>query len=90
MNRSRLIYHYLSIYVDTAGTGVVEDSRLAEIIPTVMDLTPRGIRETLTLSAPIYAASAAYGHFGRTAGEAGPGTFSWEDLGLVDALKSAV
>lgn len=55
-----------------------------------MDLTPRGIRETLTLSAPIYAASAAYGHFGRTAGEAGPGTFSWEDLGLFDALKSAV
>ena len=80
----------LSIYVDTAGTGVVEDSRLAEIIPTVMDLTPRGIRETLTLSAPIYAASAAYGHFGRTAGEAGPGTFSWEGLGLVDDLKSAV
>ena len=80
----------LSIYVDTAGTGSVEDTRLAEIIPSVMDLTPRGIRETLKLSAPIYASSAAYGHFGRTAGEAGPGTFSWEALDLVDAFKKAV
>ena len=80
----------LSIYVDTAGTGSVEDTRLAEIIPNVMDLTPRGIRETLKLSAPIYASSAAYGHFGRTAGEAGPGTFSWEALDLVDAFKKAV
>ena len=80
----------LSIYVDTAGTGAVEDTRLAEIIPNVMDLTPRGIRETLKLSAPIYASSAAYGHFGRTAGEAGPGTFSWEALDLVDAFKKAV
>ena len=80
----------LSIYVDTAGTGAVEDTRLADIIPTVMDLTPRGIRETLKLSAPIYASSAAYGHFGRTAGEAGPGTFSWEALDLVDAFKKAV
>lgn len=80
----------LSIYVDTAGTGAVEDTRLAEIIPSVMDLTPRGIRETLKLSAPIYASSAAYGHFGRTAGEAGPGTFSWEALDLVDAFKKAV
>ena len=80
----------LSIYVDTAGTGAVEDTRLAEIIPSVMDLTPRGIRETLKLSAPIYASSAAYGHFGRTAGEAGPGTFSWEALDLVDGFKKAV
>lgn len=80
----------LSIYVDTAGTGIVDDTRLAEIIPDVMDLTPRGIRETLKLSAPIYAPSAAYGHFGRTAGEAGPGTFSWEALDLVDAMKAAV
>ena len=79
----------LSIYVDTAGTGAVDDAHLAEIIPEVMDLTPRGIRETLGLSAPIYKASAAYGHFGRVAGEAGPGTFSWEALDLVDALKAA-
>ena len=79
----------LSIYVDTAGTGAVDNARLAEIIPEVMDLTPRGIRETLGLSAPIYKASAAYGHFGRVAGEAGPGTFSWEALDLVDALKAA-
>lgn len=80
----------LSVYVNTDGTGEVEDTRLAEIVPKVMDLTPRGIRETLGLSAPIYASSAAYGHFGRIAGEAGPGTFSWEALDLVDALKKAV
>ena len=54
----------------------------------LMDLSPRGIREKLGLSAPIYAATAAYGHFGRQAGEAGPGTFSWEGLGLVDDLKA--
>ena len=80
----------LSIYVDTSGTGVVDDNRLAALIPEVMNLTPRGIRETLKLSTPIYASSAAYGHFGRTAGEAGPGTFSWEALDLVDALKVTV
>jgi len=80
----------LSVYVNTDGTGEIEDTRLAEIIPKVMDLTPRGIRETLGLSAPIYKSSAAYGHFGRTAGEAGPGTFSWEALDLMDALKKAV
>jgi S-adenosylmethionine synthetase len=77
----------LSIYVDTEGTGVLEDGRLADIIPEVMDLTPRGIRKTLKLNAPIYAATAAYGHFGRDAGEAGVGSFSWESLDLVDTLK---
>lgn len=80
----------LSIYVDTAGTGEVEDTRLAEIIPEVMNLTPRGIRETLGLNAPIYAPTSAYGHFGRKAGEAGPGTFPWEALDLIEALNSAV
>jgi len=80
----------LSIYVNTDGTGQVEDTRLAAIIPKVMDLTPRGIRQTLGLNAPIYAPTTAYGHFGRTAGEAGTGTFSWEALDLVDALKKAV
>jgi len=53
-------------------------------------LTPRGIRQHLTLNAPIYVPSSAYGHFGRTAGEAGPGSFSWEATDLVDALHSAL
>ena len=79
----------LSVFVNTNQTGVIEDTRIAEIIPDVMDLRPRGIRETLGLNAPIYASTAAYGHFGRKAGEAGPGSFPWEALDLVDTLKSA-
>ncbi|MGC6484746.1 MAG: methionine adenosyltransferase [Candidatus Puniceispirillales bacterium] len=84
------VSHPLSVYVDTHGTGEVDDRLLDRIVPEVMDLSPRGIREKLGLSAPIYAATAAYGHFGRTAGEAGPGTFSWESLDLVDSLKAAL
>ena len=84
------VSHPLSVYVDTHGTGEVDDRLLDRIVPEVMDLSPRGIREKLGLSAPIYAATAAYGHFGRTAGEAGPGTFSWESLDLVDPLKAAL
>ncbi len=79
----------LSVFVNTDQTGVIEDTRIAAIIPDVMDLRPRGIRETLGLNAPIYASTAAYGHFGRKAGEAGPGSFPWEALDLVDTLKSA-
>ena len=84
------ISYPLSIYVDTNGTGAVEDSRLEKIIPQVMDLTPRGIRQKLKLNAPIYAATAAYGHFGRREGEAGPGTFSWEGTDLAKQIKASV
>ena len=82
----------LSVYVSTHGSGVVEDSRLSAVLSDdrVMDLTPRGIRQKLGLNAPIYAGSAAYGHFGRQPGEAGAGSFSWEETDLVDALKQAV
>ena len=55
----------------------------------IYELTPRGIREHLGLNKPIYAPTAAYGHFGRVAGEAGPGSFSWEATDLVDKLASA-
>ena len=48
------------------------------------------LREHLGLNRPIYAPSSAYGHFGRTAGEAGPGTFSWEAVDLADKLAAAV
>ena len=84
------ISHPLSVYINTHGTGAVEDSRLDEIIPQVVDLSPRGIREKLGLNAPIYASTAAYGHFGRDADEAGKGTFSWERLDLIEDLKSAL
>lgn len=78
----------LSIYVETYGTGQVPDERLAQLLPDVMNLSPRGIRLHLKLNRPIYARTAAYGHFGR---EPEPdGGFSWERTDLVDALRSAV
>lgn len=78
----------LSIFVDTHGTGQVEDSVIEEAVSKVMDLSPTGIRTTLDLNKPIYAKTAAYGHFGRKPGRGG--TFSWEKTNLVKALKEAV
>ena len=77
----------LSIYVDTHGTGEVDAAAIEAAIPQVMDLTPRGIRTHLGMNKPIYARTAAYGHFGR-APEA-DGGFSWERTDLADALKKA-
>ena len=78
----------LSIYVDTYGTGKVEDSKLEKALAEVMDLSPRGIREHLGLNKAIYARTAAYGHFGRKSQR--DGGFSWERTDLVDAIKRAV
>jgi S-adenosylmethionine synthetase len=78
----------LSIYVDTHGTGKVEEKVLEKALAKVMDLRPRGIRTHLGLNKPIYARTAAYGHFGRAA-EA-DGGFSWEKTDLVKAIKAAV
>ena len=78
----------LSVFVDTHGTGKVEDSAIEKAVSSVMDLSPTGIRRTLDLNRPIYAKTAAYGHFGRTPGRGG--TFSWEKLDLKKALKQAV
>ncbi len=77
----------LSVYVDTQGTGKVEEAKLADVLQSLMDLSPRGIREHLKLNKPIYARTAAYGHFGRAPD--GAGGFSWERLDLVEALESA-
>ena len=77
----------LSVYVDTEGTGEVDEEKLAGVLRQLMDLSPRGIREHLHLNRPIYARTSAYGHFGRTA-EA-DGGFSWERLDLVDELRGA-
>ena len=76
----------LSLYVDFHQTGNVDPAKLETVLSSVMDLSPRGIREHLGLNRPIYERTAAYGHFGR-APEA-DGGFSWEKLDLVDALKS--
>ncbi|MGP9822428.1 methionine adenosyltransferase [Salinarimonas sp. NSM] len=77
----------LSIYVDTHGTGRVEEAKLEAVLMDAMDLSPRGIRTKLGLDRPIYARTAAYGHFGRPA-EA-DGGFSWEATDLADSLKRA-
>ena len=78
----------LSIYVDTHGTGTVDDAVIEQAVGRVMDLTPLGIRTHLGLNRPIYARTAAYGHFGR-APEA-DGGFSWERTDLTEALKKAL
>jgi S-adenosylmethionine synthetase len=78
----------LSIYVDTHGTGQVDDAAIEAAVGQVMDLTPRGIREHLGLNKPIYQRTAAYGHFGRE--PEADGGFSWERTDLIDALKAAV
>ena len=79
----------LSIYCDTfGGDADVTDAGIEQAIRRVIDLTPRGIREHLQLNKPIYARTAAYGHFGR-APEA-DGGFSWEKTDLVEALKAAL
>ena len=77
----------LSIYVDTHGTGKGEDSALEVAIGKVMDLSPTGIRKHLDLNRPIYARTAAYGHFGRKAVRGG---FTWEKTDLTKALKEAL
>ncbi|WP_419813722.1 methionine adenosyltransferase [Glacieibacterium sp.] len=78
----------LSLYVDTHGTGTVPEATIEAVLPQLVRLTPRGIREHLKLNRPIYQRSAAYGHFGREPDA--EGGFSWEKLDLVDALKAAV
>ncbi len=78
----------LSIYVDTHGTGKVDEAAIEAALGNVMDLTPRGIRQTLDLNKPIYARTAAYGHFGRKPDA--EGGFSWEKTDLADAIKAAV
>ncbi|MBB4618481.1 methionine adenosyltransferase [Sphingomonas abaci] len=77
----------LSVYVDTHGTGTVDEAKLEQVLPQLVRLTPKGIRQHLKLNAPIYVKSAAYGHFGR---EAENGLFTWEATDLVDQLKAAV
>ena len=78
----------LSILVDTHGTGSADEGALEKVLGQVMDLSPRGIREHLQLNQPIYARTAAYGHFGRTPDA--DGGFSWERTDLAEAIKAAL
>jgi len=78
----------LSIYVDLHGTGRVDEAKLEQVLGEAMSLSPRGIREKLQLNRPIYARTAAYGHFGRAPDA--DGGFSWEATDLAEALKSAL
>ncbi len=82
----------LSLYVNTHGTGTVDDDKLEQAVVSVAasklgSLTPRGIREGLGLNKPIYRPAAAYGHFGR---KADGDLFPWERTNLIDDLKAAL
>ncbi len=81
------VSHPLSVYLDTAGTGRVDEAKLAKVLQEMVDLRPRGIRDHLQLNRPIYARTAAYGHFGRDPEP--DGGFSWERTDLTADLKSA-
>src|SRR5438445_6078799 len=77
----------MSLLVDLDGTGQVDEAKLSRILQELMDLSPRGIRTHLGLNKPIYARTAAYGHFGRAPET--DGGFSWERLDLVRELRRA-
>ncbi|AMK18661.1 MULTISPECIES: methionine adenosyltransferase [Sphingobium] len=80
----------LSLYVDTHGTGSVDDAKIEEAIKSIKELgglTPRGIRTHLGLNKPIYRPSAAYGHFGR---KPEGDFFPWERTDLIEKLKAAL
>ncbi len=79
------VAHPVSVVVDSYGTGVVSDERLAQIVSAHFDLRPAKIIETLDLRRPIYEQTAAYGHFGRTDID-----LPWERTDMVDALKTDI
>ncbi|ARS29254.1 methionine adenosyltransferase [Sphingomonas sp. KC8] len=77
----------LSLYVDTHGTGTIDEAKIEAVLPKLVRLTPKGIRTHLKLNKPIYQPTAAYGHFGR---KAEGDLFSWEKTDLVEQLKAAL
>jgi S-adenosylmethionine synthetase len=76
------IRHPLSIMIDTFGTGKIETSRLIELVNRHFRLNPSGIIEQLNLRRPIYAKTAAYGHFGREDPD-----FTWEKTDKAEILR---
>jgi S-adenosylmethionine synthetase len=82
------------VRVDTFGTNTVPEARILEAVRETFDLTPKGIMKALDLRKPIYSATSAYGHFGRTPEKLGRGsssgtTFTWERTDKAAALKRA-
>jgi S-adenosylmethionine synthetase len=73
----------VSVNVTTYGTGEVKDTKLAKVIQQTFDLTPAGIIKRFKLKRPIYAKTAAYGHFGRE-------EFPWEKLDYTDKIQNAL
>jgi S-adenosylmethionine synthetase len=73
----------VSVSVDTHGSGQIEDEEIVRVVKKVFDLTPQGIIQGLDLRRPIYAKTAAYGHFGRP-------EFSWEKTDRIEDIKRAV
>jgi S-adenosylmethionine synthetase len=73
----------LSIFVNTYGTGKLEEQQYIELIRKNFELTPKGIIKSLDLRRPIYRKTAAYGHFGRMEPE-----FTWEKLDKAGTLKA--
>jgi S-adenosylmethionine synthetase len=78
------VAHPVGLFVETFGTGVIDDEQIANAIHNVFDLRPAAIIADLKLKRPIYATTAAYGHFGRELPD-----FTWENIDRVAALKSA-
>ncbi len=77
--------HPLSVYVNTFGTGKVDDDIIAKAVEKTFDLRPKAIIDHLDLLRPIYRKTAAYGHFGREDPD-----FTWENKDKVEALQSAL
>ena len=74
----------VSIHVETFGTGRIPDVRIVELVRQHFDLRPKAIIQMLDLLRPIYVATAAYGHFGRT-----EPSFTWERTDKAAALSDA-
>jgi S-adenosylmethionine synthetase len=75
----------VSVYINTFGTGKIEDLKLEEIVKKVFDLTPKGIIEKLKLRRPIFKKTAAYGHFGRPDPD-----FTWEQTDMAETIRKEV
>jgi S-adenosylmethionine synthetase len=75
----------MGVYVTTFGTGVTDDEKISKVVSKLFDFRPAAITETLDLLRPIYATTAAYGHFGRT-----EKTFTWERTDRADELRAAL
>ena len=80
----------LSFYVNTFGTGKIDDQVIEEFLIQNVDLSPKGIRDKLKLNNPIYVPTTSYGHFGREPDESLKGSFTWEKIDLVDMLKKGL